>query len=271
MKKLILTLTLIFLSLITFSCVTESDLTIQNYVSLKKDDSTKVKIGFKESILVNDDITISFVGVNSDSRCPIDVICVWAGDAEIVMNIKKQNLEKNFILHSFLYPRTIVFEQYQIELKNVFPQRKSNVQLQQSDYFIELNIINHDPRNDLNKVHIIDENLEWTISKDYLKVNSAFIEKNLLSLSLSYSGGCKDHFINVFSYNTILKSIPPQLTFQISHNANNDICEAYITRKMQFDLSTIKNLSIGYNTFYINIISTDGNPINGSPFLYKIY
>jgi hypothetical protein len=253
-----------------FSCVTDSNLIPENSINLKKDDSTTAHLKYNESLKVNDEFSISFVGVNNDSRCPIDVICVWAGDAEIVLKIRKQNFEKNFILHSYLYPRTIVIDNYEIELKNVLPERKSRVKLEQSDYSIDLKIVNNSNK-DHKKVYMIDSDLEWTISKDYLKINSATVEKDLLNISLSYSGGCKEHYINVFAYTAISKSIPPQLTLQISHNANNDLCEAYITRKMQFDLSVLRYSLSGYNVFYLNVYSPDGNLVAGSPFLFRKY
>ncbi|MCX7874909.1 MAG: hypothetical protein N2321_01940 [Melioribacteraceae bacterium] len=268
MKQITQILFLFLLLLFSSSCITESDLKFEKSVSLKKDDSTTVSLKYNESTLINDEFSISFEGIKNDSRCPIDVNCVWAGNAEVVLKISKHNFEKIFILNSFLYPKTIVFNQYEIELTKVLPLPKSNVQIKQSEYSIQLKIY-YNTNKDFRKIHLIDSTLDWIISKDYLKINSVSIEKNLLDVSLSYSGGCQEHFIDIFAYTSIAKSNPPQLTLQFSHNANNDMCEAYITRKMRFDLSTIKNYLAGYNSFYLNIYSTDGKLINGSPFLFK--
>ncbi len=268
LKKLLSILLIFQFIFLLSSCITESDLNFEKSISVKKDDSTTVSLNYKESIFINDEFSISFDGVNNDSRCPIDVVCVWAGNAEVVLKIRNKNFEKNFILNSYLYPRTIVYDQYEIELTKVLPERKSQIELMQSDYSIHLKIF-FNTNKELRKVHMIDSNLDWTMSKDYLKVNSVSLDKNLLSFSLSYSGGCKEHFINVFAYTSIAKSIPPQINLHISHNANNDLCEAYITRKMQFDLSVIKNFLIGYNNVYLNIFSPDGKLVGGSPLLYK--
>ncbi len=269
MKNFIIIFSIVFQSFFLSSCITESNLNFDKSISVKKDDSTTVSLNYKESIFINDEFSISFEGVNNDSRCPIDVICVWAGNAEIVLKIRNKNFEQNFILNSYLFPRTIVYNQYEIELKKVLPEKKSQIELKQSDYSIQLKIF-YNTNKELRKVHMIDSNLDWTISKDYLKVNSVSLDKNLLSFSLSYSGGCSEHLINVFAYTSFAKSIPPQINLQISHNANNDLCEAYITRKMQFDLSVIKNFLIGYNNVYLNIFSPDGKLVDGSPFFYKL-
>lgn len=173
-----------------FSCVTDSNLFPEHSIDLKKNDSITAAIKFKESLKINEEFSISFIGVNADSRCPVDVICVWAGDAEIVLQITKQNFDKNFILHSYLFPRSVVLDNYEIELINVFPKRKSNVKLEQTDYSIEVKIVYRTNQERI-KAHLIDSNLDWTISKDYLKINSASIEKNWLNLSVCYSGGCK--------------------------------------------------------------------------------
>lgn len=268
MNKLLFKYLLIFISVLCSSCITESNLNFEKSISVKKDDSTNVTLNYNESVLINDEFSISFEGVNNDSRCPINVICVWAGNAEVVLKIRNKNFEKNFILNSYLFPRTIVYDQYEIELTKVLPERKSQIELKQSDYSIQLKVF-FNTNKALRKVHMIDSNLDWTISKDYLKVNSVSLDKNLLSFSLSYSGGCREHLINVFAYTSFAKSIPPQINLHISHNANNDLCEAYITRKMQFDLSVIKNFLIGYNNVYINIFSPDGKLVEGSPLLYK--
>lgn len=38
-----------------------------------------------ESAPLGDDFTLAFVAVSSDSRCPANVQCVWAGEAKVVV------------------------------------------------------------------------------------------------------------------------------------------------------------------------------------------
>lgn len=38
-----------------------------------------------EGTLLGDQYSLSFVDVTADSRCPVDVTCVWAGEAKVVV------------------------------------------------------------------------------------------------------------------------------------------------------------------------------------------
>ncbi|HUG40865.1 MAG TPA: hypothetical protein VMM12_10280 [Longimicrobiales bacterium] len=46
------------------------------------------------------DLTIRFVDVATDSRCPIDVDCVWEGDAEVVIHLGEPGEERLVSLHT---------------------------------------------------------------------------------------------------------------------------------------------------------------------------
>lgn len=258
----------LLLSLTVLSCITESDLSFENSISIDRNDSLNVSLKLNEIVKINDEFEISFLGVEKDSRCPIDVICVWAGDAEVILELKSKSLNKKFILHSFLTPQSIVFNQYEIYLTKVLPLRKQNIDIQQKDYSIELKIINN-VNQEKRKIYLINNELNWLISNDYLKINSIEFENKMLNASLSYSGGCREHYINLFSDNAIMKSNPPQVNFYFSHNANDDLCEAYITKKIIFDMSEFNKLIKGYNVVLINIYSPNGKLVEGSPFYYK--
>jgi hypothetical protein len=50
--------------------------------------SFELRVG--EAATVGDELlAISFVGVTSDSRCPIDVVCVWAGEATLRLTLRR--------------------------------------------------------------------------------------------------------------------------------------------------------------------------------------
>ncbi len=77
---------------------------------------------------------------------------------------------------------------------------------------------------------------------DEFALNSATITDDTLTVSVSYSGGCKAHKFTLVASDTFLESFPVQLHVYIAHNANGDTCEAYPTEKYQFDLTPIKNM-----------------------------
>jgi len=69
----------------------------------------------EQKVTTTGKITVKFLEVLEDSRCPPHVTCVWAGNAKIKISVKKgRKAAKTFELNSTLDPKTIVFEGYDI-------------------------------------------------------------------------------------------------------------------------------------------------------------
>ena len=94
-------------------------------------------------------------------------------------------------------------------------------------------------------VVIADAAEAWGV--DEYVLNSAVITDDRLELSISYSGGCKNHEFTLVCSSTFEDSSPAQLRVSLAHNANNDPCEAFPTDEYHFDLNPIKVL---YQTTY---------------------
>ena len=77
---------------------------------------------------------------------------------------------------------------------------------------------------------------------DEYELNSATITDDTLNISVSYSGGCKEHEFTLVASEAFLESFPVQLPVSIAHNANGDTCEAYPTSNYRFDLTPIKKM-----------------------------
>jgi len=77
---------------------------------------------------------------------------------------------------------------------------------------------------------------------DDVTVQSIFIKDNCLKLKIQYSGGCKNHIFRLVC-NIPKCGTPPQppMTLTLSHDANNDACEALITKDISFDLTPLRN------------------------------
>ncbi|MFC2114246.1 hypothetical protein ACFLRI_02740 [Bacteroidota bacterium] len=65
---------------------------------------------------------------------------------------------------------------------------------------------------------------DWTIFDDCLKIN------------ISYSGGCKKHFFYLVQDDSCISR-----TFHLLHNSGNDLCKAYISEFIGFNLSEIQH------------------------------
>ena len=77
---------------------------------------------------------------------------------------------------------------------------------------------------------------------DEYALNSAAITDDTLDVSVSFSGGCKEHQFTLVVSEEFLESFPVQLHAYIAHDANGDPCEAYPTENYHFDLTPIKTM-----------------------------
>jgi len=82
------------------------------------------------------------------------------------------------------------------------------------------------------------EALDEGTKSDLFKINSVVIDDNTLKLliNVSYGGGCKKHVFDLIWPDAIIAIYPPQFGLILNHNANEDMCEAYLTQTLEIDL-----------------------------------
>ena len=71
-------------------------------------------------------------------------------------------------------------------------------------------------------------------------VNSAAVDGDRLTLSVSYSGGCRTHAFTLVISKYFQESDPVQLPAVLAHEANGDPCEAWPTESLGFDLGPVR-------------------------------
>jgi hypothetical protein len=82
-----------------------------------------------------DGLTVGFNGVSQDSRCPIDVVCVWQGDATVLVTLETaQEASATRELHTGIEPRETGFAGFTVRLVSVAPAARSNVKIDAEDY-----------------------------------------------------------------------------------------------------------------------------------------
>lgn len=67
-------------------------------------------------------VSVTFVAVASDSRCPLKVTCVWHGDGEVVLDLRGDGTERRVVLHIGVDPRSTEFGGVVIELVGLSPE-----------------------------------------------------------------------------------------------------------------------------------------------------
>jgi hypothetical protein len=86
----------------------------------------------------------------SDSRCPIGVNCVWAGEVELVLSIYKEGVfykEEPLIIGFKNFPENkLLLEKYisnkKIQNIAVLPEKKQDVEISLEDYSLKIDLEN---------------------------------------------------------------------------------------------------------------------------------
>lgn len=79
-------------------------------------------------------LVVTFKDLTEDSRCPEGAVCVWAGNARVVVSLS----ETDVLLNTTLQPREVSHSGYRIRLVAVHPYPKLNEQYRPEDYSIKL-------------------------------------------------------------------------------------------------------------------------------------
>ena len=111
--------------------------------------------------------------------------------------------------------------------------------------------INKDVFNDLNEKRIKNISKGDTYSINYVKREGDFIQVNL-----SYSGGCKNHDFEVIWDGVVYTDEPCHMNLMLVHDANDDLCEAYITETIVINLEALIGDVDYKDTCSYNIFST---------------
>jgi hypothetical protein len=76
--------------------------------------------------------------------------------------------------------------------------------------------------------------------RDNVTFNQISLNGDRLIIDLSYGGGCRDHIFSLIGENVFMESNPVRTNVVLSHDANDDPCEAWLTEELYFDLSPLK-------------------------------
>lgn len=74
---------------------------------------------------------------------------------------------------------------------------------------------------------------------DAVSIDAAIVDGDALVLDVSYSGGCETHVFAACWDGLFLESLPVQVKLALSHDANDDVCDAYIHEQITLDLTPL--------------------------------
>jgi hypothetical protein len=94
-----------------------------------------VKVGVnKEKAIGKTKLRIKFVEFIEDSRCPLDVDCIWAGNAKIKVRVTSRGVSRVLTLDTMGSEKPIVAHGYKFRLTGLTPVPRSNVRINPSGY-----------------------------------------------------------------------------------------------------------------------------------------
>src|SRR5215207_4308110 len=99
-------------------------------------DTIKIRLG--ETHQVGGGLGVEFSGVLSDSRCPMNAVCVWQGDAAVRLGLALGGQRADTTLHSTLEPRAIVFGGYDVGFVHLEPYPLADQKPDSSAYVVTL-------------------------------------------------------------------------------------------------------------------------------------
>ncbi len=87
-------------------------------------------------------LQVVFLEVVNDSRCPEDVVCITAGNAEIRVGVETPDTQLEITLNSTDGPREQSVNSWVIRLIELHPQTRSDLQIKPEDYRLTLQVEN---------------------------------------------------------------------------------------------------------------------------------
>ncbi|MEM9022707.1 MAG: hypothetical protein AAGB22_03135 [Bacteroidota bacterium] len=77
---------------------------------------------------------------------------------------------------------------------------------------------------------------------DPFTLEEANVIGDIMTVKVSYSGGCEKHAFTLYTNMEVTGSRPAELGLFLHHDNGNDRCEAWVTRSYQFDISQLRTI-----------------------------
>ena len=92
----------------------------------------------EQARILPENLEVGFDTVSADYRCPVDVVCVWAGDADVLLWLARlPNPAHSFLIRPY-QPNEQSVLGYRVKLLELNPPRRSNVRLDPREYTVKI-------------------------------------------------------------------------------------------------------------------------------------
>ena len=108
-------------------------------LAAQKAQTLRVQIN-KEKRLAKSKISVRFIELVEDSRCPTDTNCIWAGNAKIKVRVTKQGRSHVLTLDTHGPNQSATAEGHSIKLIDLTPEPRSNIRIDRNGYIATLSV-----------------------------------------------------------------------------------------------------------------------------------
>lgn len=210
----------------------------------------------KKVFLIFTVLTMIFAGCQEKEEMTFletGVVVDYAGTDHCSFIIEMDNGEKIQPLH---FPEDFDFVQGQrvlvdyVKLPNVIPT---------CDKGIACDILNVEELNCGSSLTNLYAHNYDSLANDPVHLHEVAVDGDCLYLKLSFSGGCRNHKIELARIHLDQNNneIP---VLEIRHDAKGDMCEAWLTQEVQFDLTALKE--DGITQIQLKALLTSGETYN---------
>jgi len=113
---------------------------------LRSDSPAVVELGVGQSAVV-DGVEIRFTEVTEDSRCAIDVVCVWSGNGAVLLRLSRDGQPSEPVtVNTDIQPRSIEWGGLAIGIVQLEPRPVSTMRIDPREYRVELEVSRTEPR-----------------------------------------------------------------------------------------------------------------------------
>jgi hypothetical protein len=87
----------------------------------------------------------------------------------------------------------------------------------------------------------VECNVPESMPVDALTITAATIDGDTLTLVVNHGGGCERHDYALYGCSATIKTNPLGVDMRLSHNANGDMCDAFLTDTLRFSLAPVRH------------------------------
>ncbi len=212
-----------------------------------------VTLDFGESIVIERwGLELTFDSILVDSRCPLGVQCFWEGEAVIGLRVTVPSIGTNFLALPIRggaattpYERLIPVDTlgYRFTLHALDPHPVLDDPALREEYTATFSVFPFETLDSLTgEIQPVTAD-PLTLQNDPFQLDTAWIEEHVLHVDVHYGGGCQEHEWTMYmAPPAFLESYPVQANLFLSHEGNNDACEAWIAEHLTFDLRPVEHL-----------------------------